>query len=269
MVTQDVLSLEARKRTWPLVRETMRRDLYYVGRYLSLNNGLLLAGRRRAHNEPGRARASHEVLRDVMRSVMDYCENGDSEALERHLGEAVRSLEVHDWEDNWIERAAAHEGLAEACVVKGSLSRARAAAQVASDEYGRQLNLTSGEPSVARDEFMTRIGSIQCLLGYACCLEGDHAEALVHVGAGVALLNSLAKRDYPALEARLVWALEVYAEVLERTGEYGEAKCVVERIIRIRRAQLQAIAGPIEAALTASNSRLARVYKLMDEAEMR
>lgn len=261
MDTQDVLSLEAQRRSWPIAPEVGERNVGDAGGYLPFNNRMFASTLPRAHREPMRSYASLEDLYNAMKLVVFLYYHGENGAAEEHLEGAALALEAQDWQGRGIERAAAYEYLSEACLAVGSLPRARAAAQIADDEHGRYLDLLDTDAEEAIDDLMTRRGSLWCLLGYVYCLEGDYSEALAHVAAGVAILNAWAREDYQPLEARLLWGLEVYAEVLERVGEYEMARRVLERILRIRLAQLHAVAAPIEAALTATKASLARVFE--------
>lgn len=256
MDSQDYLALAAQRRTWPLSSQVKKLDLENLVEYTDFNTSLVatsFAGMERAPID------RYESLADfysAMKYTLRLVAERDFALVETHLVAASEALAAQDWAGLDSDRAAAYLYLAEVQLAGGKNAEARASVKVTIDEYERFAWEDPSELEGRVFPYIPFLASAYCLLGYLLGLQSDRVESVEYFRRALWYLKEEAEGDRDVHEPRLVWALELYAETLCRFEMYSEALAVWDEILRIRKRDLNAVAGPLEAAIAATNMKM-------------
>lgn len=256
--TYDYLTLGAQQRTWSLPDQVEEMVLDDLGDYLALNNQFLARGFYRSVSAPGKQLTTLNEFYNAMKAAFCLIVEGTPSAATPYISAATQALEANELEQEEITHAAAFMYLAEVHVTAGQLPEARDAAEKALAAYKRFL--TEVRISYGRDdqEYTEFLASGHSFLGFVMGLQGEYEGALRQLEKGLTMLRVLARSEQDPAEPRLVWALEVYAETLERAQQPEMAMDTWREILRIRERDLRFVAGPITLAIAATNFKMAR-----------
>ena len=266
--TYDYLTLGAQQRTWSLPTQVEEMVFDSLGDYVALNNQFLARGFYRSVPAPGERPTTLNEFYNAMKAAFCLIVEGTPSAATPYISAATQALEANELEQEEATHAAAFMYLAEVRVAAGQLPEARDAAEKALAAYKRFL--TEVRISYGRDdqEYTGFLASGHSFLGFVMGLQGEYEGALRNLEKGLTMLRVLAKGEQDPPEPRLVWALEVYAETLERAQQPEMAMNTWREILRLRERDLMFVAGPIRVAIATTNFKMARTAAQMGDKDL-
>lgn len=263
--TYDYLTLGAQQRTWSLPTQVEEMVLDDLGDYLALNNQFLARGFGRSVSAPGEALTTLYEFYNAMKAAFCLIVEGTPSAATPYISAATQALEANELEEGELTRAAAFQYLAEIQVTAGQLPEARVAAEKALAAYKSLLTMVREGHTSEDEQYTEFLASSYSFLGFVMGLQGEYEGALRHLEKGLTMLRVSVRSEQDPVEPRLVWALEVYAETLERAQRPQKAMDTWREILRLRERDLKFVAGPITVAVAATHFKMARAAAQMGD----